>query len=175
VGCGQSWAVRRSPRNIPFAGKLANAVELCERAVSFAINRGHDKVTENDVQSALEQHSIYLVSFFGYELRDVSGISDKIFYSFIGEGNRLTEAEIEPIVARTENTLPLKDVIALLLWYGFLGILDVAGYPVYIYDRNYDMRRLEAERDRQGPAVQYFVNSAFLRGLDSWAVPRLRR
>ena len=35
-----------------------------------------------NVRAALEKHSIYLVSFFGYELRDVSGISDKIFYAF---------------------------------------------------------------------------------------------
>jgi hypothetical protein len=31
-------------------------IELCERAISFAINRGHHAVTPADVQSALEQH-----------------------------------------------------------------------------------------------------------------------
>jgi hypothetical protein len=107
------------------------------------------------------------VSFFGYELRDVSGISDKIFYDFIGEPNRLTESEIEPIIAHNKNDLATKEVIGILLWYGFLGIPDAAGSPVYIYDRDYDMRRLEAERDRHGGNVRYFVNPAFLRGLES--------
>jgi hypothetical protein len=142
-------------------------IELTEAAISFAINRGHQEVTAKDVQDALEHHSIYLVSFFGYELRDVSGISDKIFYNFIGEGDRLSEAEIGPILARTQNGLPAKEAIAMLLWYGFLGIPDAAGNPVYIYDLDYDMRRLEAERDRRGPDVRYFVNCAFLRGLES--------
>jgi hypothetical protein len=141
-------------------------IDLCERAISFAINRGHEQVTAKDVEDALEQHSIYLVSFFGYELRDVSGISDKIFYNFIGQGVRLTEKEMEPILARSQNGVAPKEVIMMLLWYGFLGIPDASGNPVYIYDRAYDMRRLEAELERQGPEVRYFVNGAFLRGLE---------
>jgi hypothetical protein len=59
----------------------------------------------------------------------------------------------------------MDKVIQLLLWYGFLGIPDSKGKAVYIYDRNYDMRRIDAERSRQGQDVLYVINSAFLRGL----------
>src|SRR5215831_3065717 len=142
-------------------------IDLCERAISFAINRGHQTITTRDVQNAIEQHSIYLVSFFGYELQDVSGISDKIFYNFIGHPERLSENEIEPIIATAKNDLTSNEVITMLIWYGFLGIPDASDHPVFIYDRNYDMRRLEAERARQGPDVRYFVNRAFLRGLEN--------
>ena len=38
-------------------------IELCERAISFAVNRGHAGVMPEDVRAALEKHSIYLVSF----------------------------------------------------------------------------------------------------------------
>jgi hypothetical protein len=54
----------------------------------------------------------------------------------------------------------------MLLWYGFLGIPDESDQPVYTYDRDYDMRRLEAERERLRPDTRYFVNPAFLRGLE---------
>jgi hypothetical protein len=142
-------------------------IELCERAIAFAINRGHHQVTALDVKDALEQNSIYLVSFFGYELRDVSGISDKIFYSFIGEPSRITEPEVEAIIARTKNSISVKEITTMLIWYGFLGVPNASDQPVYIYDRDYDMRRLEAERDRAGKDIRFFVNPAFTRGLEA--------
>jgi hypothetical protein len=142
-------------------------IELCERAISFAVNRGHVAVMPEDVRAAIEKHSIYLVSFFGYELRDVSGISDKIFYAFIGYPDRLDEKEIDAIIAETRDGFSTAEVIEMLIWYGFLGIPDGQGKPVYIYHLDYDMRRLQAERDRLGPAVKYSVNSAFLRGLEN--------
>jgi hypothetical protein len=142
-------------------------IELCERAISFAVNRGHAAVMPDDVQAALEKHSIYLVSFFGYELRDVSGISDKIFYAFMGHPDRLDEKEIDAIVTQTRNGYSTNELIEMLIWYGFLGIPDGHGKPVYIYHRDYDMRRLQAERDRLGSGVKYSVNPAFLRGLEN--------
>src|SRR5262249_19079285 len=136
-----------------------------ERAVSFAVNRGHNGVTDKDVEDALEKHSDYLVSFFGYELRDVSGISDKIFYAFIGHPARLTSSQIEEITVSERNGIAPDEAITLLMWYGFLGIPDSVGNPRFIYNFNYDMRRMEAERGRLGAGIQYIVNPAFVRGL----------
>src|SRR5690606_27775242 len=59
-------------------------IDLCERVLSFAINRGHDVVAEEDVNDAMAQMSLYLVSDFAYELRDVAGTPEDIFYKFIG-------------------------------------------------------------------------------------------
>ena len=138
-------------------------IELCERAISFAINRGHQKVTVQDVEDGLEQQSLYLVSDFGYEMRDVAGISEDIFYRFIGRSETLTPEEIAIIVGGDGPAI--DRTLDLLMWYGFLGIPGVDGRPVFIYDRAYDMRRLDAERKRQGSDLLYIVNPAFLRGL----------
>jgi len=139
-------------------------IDLCEKAISFAINRGHGTVSGDDVEAALRQHSLLLVSDFGYEIRDVAGLSEDIFYRFLGKGDTLTPGEVAEAIGNLEN-LDTDRVTELLLWYGFLGIPDSNGRPVFIYDREYDMRRLEADRQKQGESLLYIVNPAFLRGL----------
>jgi hypothetical protein len=61
--------------------------------------------------------------------------------------------------------LTARRIIELLVWYGFLGIPDSKGKPIFIYDREYDMRRLQADEQLQGDDLLYIVNPAFLRGL----------
>ena len=140
-------------------------IDLCENALSFAINRGHQTLTESDVSEALEQHSIYLVSYFGYELRDISGLSEEFFLKFLGHGEILTEQEVLAVVRQAAPEMLPEKVIHLLMWYGFLGIPDRNGTAVYIYDRQYNIRRLEAEREKQGDDILFVINPAFLRGL----------
>jgi hypothetical protein len=140
-------------------------IDLCENALSFAINRGHQTLLEDDVNEALKQHSIYLVSYFGYELRDISGLSEEFFLKFLGHSEVLTEQEVISVVQRAAPNVAPEKVIHLLMWYGFLGIPDGNGRAIYIYDRQYDIRRLEAEREEHGDDILFVINPAFLRGL----------
>ena len=73
-------------------------IDLCERTLSFAINRGHVFVTEDNVEEGMRQMSLYLVSDFGYEMRDVAGTPEDIFYAFIGSSELLTEAELATLL-----------------------------------------------------------------------------
>lgn len=139
-------------------------IDLAENSLSIAVNRGHSMITEDDVRAALEKHSLYLVTDFGFEVRDISGLSEKIFYDFIGEGQRLTHPQVLNIVSKHQHGMQPERIVDLLLWYGFLGIPDQKNRPVFIYDREYDFKRLEAERDRLDEVV-YYVNAAFLEGL----------
>jgi hypothetical protein len=139
-------------------------IELCEKAISFAINRRHANVTAVDVEDALKQQSLYLVSDFGYEIRDVAGLTEDIFYKFIGKGDVFTPDEIIGIIGPTNGMTPER-VVDLLVWYGFLGIPGADGKPLFIYDRLYDMRRLEADRTQQADNLLYIINPAFLSGL----------
>jgi hypothetical protein len=140
-------------------------IDLMERTLSFAINRGHGFITSDDVAEGARQMSLYLVSDFAYEMRDIAGTPEDIFYSFIGASELLTQGEVENIIEPLGLTLDIDEMMELLLWYGFLGIIDEHNRPVFIYDRAYDFRRLEAER---GPIVEdvlYSINPAFLLGL----------
>ncbi len=140
-------------------------IDLCERTLSFAINRGHQAVETDDVNDAIEQMSLYLVSDFGYEMRDIAGTPEDIFYRFIGTAERLSESDLEDILSFDELGIGVEETIDLLLWYGFLGISTQNGKAVFIYDRAYDFRRLEAERRAAGKRLTYVVNPAFMSGL----------
>lgn len=140
-------------------------IDLCERTLSFAINRGHQVVSADDIEEGMRQMSLYLVSDFGYELRDVAGTPEDIFYLFLGQPELLTEQELEAILLNDRLGVGVQETIDLLLWYGFLGIIGPNSEPIFIYDRAYDFRRLEAEKAANSADALYAVNPAFLRGL----------
>ncbi|MGR3507656.1 MAG: P-loop ATPase, Sll1717 family [Sulfitobacter sp.] len=142
-------------------------IDLCERMLSFAVNRGHHVVEDGDVKDAIAQMSLYLVSDFGYEMRDIAGTPEDIFYRFIGAGERLTQEQLEDLISSDELGLGVTETIDLLLWYGFLGIFASNGKPTFIYDRAYDFRRLKAEKRAAADTVRYVVNPAFVSGLST--------
>lgn len=140
-------------------------IEVAERVLSFAINRGHSFVDERDVENALEQMSLYLVSDFAYEMRNVAGTPEDIFYAFIGTSGLLTHEEVTQKISARWPTIEHESVLDLLVWYGFLGIVSAADKAVFIFDRAYDFRRLLAERPTDPCERLYAVNGAFTRGL----------
>ena len=77
-------------------------IDLCERTISCAMNRGHAFVTGADVEEGLRQMSLYLVSDFAYEMRDVSGTPEDILYAFLGAQPHLSEPEIAAILDRKD-------------------------------------------------------------------------
>jgi len=140
-------------------------IDLCERSLSCAVNRGHLRVESDDVDYSLRQHSMYLVSEFGYEIRDVSGLTEDIFYHFIGKPALLSEDESRTIISAAVPEWRSDDVIELFLWYGFVGVARSDEEKVYIFDFNYDVRRLIAEARSEGKLLVYCINPAFLAGL----------
>ena len=140
-------------------------IDLCERTLSSAINRGHSVVRKNDVEDGMRQMSLYLVSDFGYEMRDVSGVPEDIFYLFIGAPDLLTYTELCERLSLSNLGIGTEETIELLLWYGFLGIIGTTNNAIYIYDRAYDFRRLKAELPNNAGDALYAVNPAFLKGI----------
>lgn len=137
-------------------------INIIENAVAHAINRGHQKVEEEDCRDAVRQHSSYLVDDFGYEIRDVSGLSAEILYAFIGVTELLTRDEVSQCFRDfgLSNDV-LDEAFKLMLWYGVLGVVSNGGKQQFIYDYEYRMKRLEAEIRVLGEDVLYVVNPAF--------------
>jgi hypothetical protein len=106
-----------------------------------------------------------LISDFGYEIRDVSSVTHDLFYAFIGIGELVTYDEVYKALGEANIEETGRDrLIELLLWYGFLGLALGSDKKVFIYDVEYDFKRLLAQA---GPreSTLYCINPAFIDGL----------
>ncbi|WP_208153354.1 hypothetical protein J4T90_12190 [Sinorhizobium medicae] len=136
-------------------------ITIVENAIANAINRGNAKVSEADVIDAVRQHSNYLISEFGYEIRDASGLSADILFALIGADKRLTKEKVlERFVAAGIHMDHLEDAFRLMLWYGVLGVAKSDGVDKFIYDYDYSLKRLIAETNLAGSKPQYALNPA---------------
>jgi hypothetical protein len=137
-------------------------INIVENAIANAINRGHEHAEEDDCVDAVRQHSLYLIDDFGYEIRDVSGLPKDILYSLVGTTKLLTREEvIERFRKYHVDEGDLDRAFHLMLWYGVLGVAHDGGEEHFIYDFDYDMRRLEAEIRTSSDEMLYVTNSAF--------------
>jgi len=136
-------------------------INIIENAIANAINRGHHKVEQQDCMDAVRQHSNYLIADFGYEIRDVSGLSEDILYALIGITKHLTREELfERFEQFGVNTDDFPKILNLMIWYGVLGIASNDNQERFIYDYEYNMKRLDAEIRNLRDDVLYIVNPA---------------
>lgn len=136
-------------------------INIVENAISNAVNRGHSKVEESDCLDAVRQHSLYLVDDFGYEIRDVSGLSADILYSLVGVERTMKKPEFIDRFTREGMSLEeAEKAFHLMMWYGVIGIVNKDGLDRFIYDYEYNMKRLEAETKQLGAGANYVTNAA---------------
>src|SRR6266511_4077787 len=137
-------------------------IAIIEYAIANAINRWHNKVEEDDCIDAVRQHSNSILNDFGYEIRDVSGASEKVLHSLVGATQYVTKSEV---LERFEKAkiIDAKDsekLFQYMLWYGVLGVVNQNNVECYIYDFEYNMNRLQAEVDTQKDEPLYAFSPA---------------
>ena len=143
-------------------------IDLISHCRSHAINLNHQKMEEIDFVQGEAAHSTDLVSQISLELEDVFSRGNEALFAFI-EAPRLMDARQlrERIAMTSVPDEKRQELVDLLLWYGFLGILRKNGEETYIYTVNYEMKKLKALVDmRPENELVYAVNPAFWRGLD---------
>jgi hypothetical protein len=143
-------------------------LDIIEGAIANAINRGHDRVEAPDCVDAVKQHSLSLIDDFGYEMRDVSGMSAELLYALIG-AKQFADGQyfIDRFCAEGYSVEEAGKAFDLMLWYGLLGVKDSEGIDRFIYDYNYNLRRLQAEISHRGGTAIYVLNLALHVGLST--------
>lgn len=138
---------------------LIGAIEI---AIANEINRRHEKVMEDDCIDAVRHHANSILGDFSYEIRDESGASDSVLESLAGTTEYVTKSEILDRFERAK-VIDAKDsekLFQYMLWYGVIGIVNENNVECYIYDFDYNMRRLQAEISVQKDEPLYALNPA---------------
>jgi hypothetical protein len=123
-------------------GRPRDVLSFARKSIGVAINRGHSKVTADDVIQAEQAFSNDLLQGLEFEIRDIDPQYELLPYLFIECPIQMSAQEVEDLlVASLGPEADLERAKQLLLWYGFLGVESAAG-TVYSYQAHYNLARL---------------------------------
>ena len=124
-------------------------LRFLRECIDVAINRGHDRVTESDIQQAERAYSEDAFVDITLELKDVNTMYADVPYSFIGACEILSKQEIEGRLQEAGvSPAECDSVLELLLWFGFLGIYVSSEEERYSYAFQYDLKKMQSGMQR---------------------------
>lgn len=141
-------------------------LDLFQNCLARAINLGHEKISVEDIKEGEDSYSTELVSNIGFELRDNSPELEDVLYRFVECGPFLTGGELAEKIKCAADLSEFWNVVETLVWFGVLGVNSKAGEETFIYDVQYDVKRMKAIMTNQPLSDTLFhVNKAFWAGL----------
>lgn len=137
-------------------------IDCIKDCIGVAINRGHEKIQENDILDGLKQFSYDIIQEISREIRDVLPKVKDALFMFIGREEILDTNLLNDLYnyegIEKDDWDKLTDF---LLWYGVLGIYD--GNSVkYIYNTNYDLSVLKRYKKLAGESAYYQLYPTFV-------------
>lgn len=143
-------------------------LKLINYCLGNAINYGRDRIDEDDIEKGLSAYSTYIITEIDLEIRDVLSGQDDVLYLFLGEKREMTKQEIMDLLAvRIKSPERLAAVFTMMLWHGVIGLMRSAHETTYIFDVNYDLKRLNGLMDKMrdgNPRMQ--INPGLWPGLE---------
>lgn len=138
-------------------------IELLSHCRGFAVNLRHEIIQEDDIENGLKAYSNDLLSDISLEVRDVLSSAKDVVYGFIGVPVAFNHDKLKQLIFSTGATEDkFEPIFDILLWFGFLGIIDTNGEAAYIYTYTYDMKLFRAAiRKLEQEGLAYQVNPAF--------------
>jgi hypothetical protein len=135
-----------------------------QRALQVALNRGHDKITQDDIRHAELGYSEEALLLVGYEIEDTHPDLSNAVYSFHGAG--LTLSRPEAVERLAEGGLPRdrsESALDLLIWFGVLGVRLDGGDELYAHSVQFNLRRMKHPLD--AGRGRFVVHPAFRKAL----------
>jgi hypothetical protein len=130
--------------------------------IDVAVNRGREKVGEDDVLQAEKSYSDDALVDLTLELKDITPELCDVPYGFIGTHSILSESETKQLLARVGVTEEmLTKVLELLLWFGFLGLHIYPDEERYAYQFQHNVQMMRSGID----SFRYCIHPAFRRAL----------
>ena len=119
-------------------------LRFTRESINTAVNRGHEKVMQEDILQAEKTYSEDLLVDITFELKDVSPDYADVPYAFIGNKTLLSKEEVKQrLIEAKVPSDGLENAIELLLWFGFLGIYIDEDEERYSYRFQHDMKKMQ--------------------------------
>ena len=135
-------------------------------AVEVAINRGHERVKQEDILKAEENYSEDILLALSFEIRDVLPQVNDPLYGFLGCAMQMDHQKVYSVLkASGFPDEELDKALKLLIWFGFLGVkADPLEPAKFSYQVRYNIDKLLAPA-RQRNAL-FVVHPAFRKALE---------
>jgi hypothetical protein len=133
-------------------------IRFVRECINVAINRNHERVTENDILHAERSYSEDALVDITLEMKDVKPEYADVPYGFISAPAILSRAQVDEKLREVRVPAEeLESVIQLLLWFGFLGIYVNEDDERYAYLFEHNVKRMQSGL----PTFAYCVHPAF--------------
>ncbi len=140
-------------------------LNFLHRAIELAINRGHERVLEDDIKAAEATYSEDILLALEFELRDVFPDVKDTLYVFLECPVEMPEAHVTTLLrnAGFSDDKKRSDALELLVWFGFLGVRSGMSTPVFAYQVRHNLAKVLTPV-RRGDGT-FVVHPAFRAGL----------
>ncbi len=113
-------------------------LKFLQYALEIAINHNHDKASEEDIVQAEKVYSEDLLQNLVYEIKDVYPLYPDLIYEFLGCAEKMERDDLLKILVKAQVPQEkVVDVMNMLIWFGFLGVIDKQGNIRYSYQVQY--------------------------------------
>ena len=141
-------------------------LNFVRKAIQVAASRSHDRVQEEDINTAEQQYSEYMFNELIYELRDIYPQYSEILPVFLGCEMVVSREDLYLLTMEADIPEDMwSEVINALLWFCFLGIRRESE-DVFAYQLGYSRNRMNTLFRGIGDADKRFtVHPAFHKAL----------
>lgn len=142
-------------------------IDLMGYCRAHAVNLGRNRITPDDIAYGEGSYSNELLTNIGLEIQDVFPSAKDVLYEFLESPVQLSGQDILAAMGRVVGEGEKRQLFELLLWYGIFGVAMDEERVSYIYDANYDLKRLLKLATRRGEDdAKFRLNPAFWRALE---------
>ncbi len=140
-------------------------LSFLHRALETSINRGHDRVSEEDLKAAERAYSEDMLLATTFELKDIYTDYGSLLYAFSRKPSKLSAEDLREIVGREVGVERADGVVEMLLWFCFLGVLEQGAIePQFAYQVRYNVEKLVLASKRAGSG--FAIHPAYHRALE---------
>lgn len=141
-------------------------LSFLRRAIEVAVNRGHDRITQDDILMAESHYSDDMLLSTAFELKDIYSFAPNFLYVFLGCSQRLSINKVRDILIEAKFTdQNWEEGLKLLVWFGFLGVEDpTEGEAQFSYHVRYNINKLLAPAKNPNPT--FIIHPAYRKALE---------